>query len=283
MRSLVVAVLVPCLALATPSTPAGEIYSLVRAHVTHVAREASDDRLLLTSDALVALGTSGFQLGNLERSLATTVNDGWNRVSRELGKPTVGFDPAGGFAWFQLPSDARFAHRGEENPVVPYETDERIGGLAVRDGTTWRLAALAYSDVASDKELLTRRTNQVSSVPASAKLEGDAALAKTVLGWFTTGFAPHMASAKVVVASGASPSEFGKGKDAATLVKGWDKRKLAVETLDARTYANGKAAAVRATVVIPSKQGKGGTTLGVLVILVREGDAWRWVSVQYSV
>ena len=276
-------VVVTSFAVATPQATETQVHLLVQSHLALTARMSGNDQLLLTKDALVNVRGLDLSSDTDDFPISDSVLHSLNRITRKLGKLTTGANDATGVGWFQWEYQAHITFESAINSMPDvYDVKERVGGLAVRDGTTWKLAAVQYSDLKSDAALLADKQNRREALPAQAKLTGDATIAKTVAEWYATGFASNAAGSPNIVVSGSSPGEYAKGAATAKLVKGWDKLKLVVDTLEARSYAGGKAAAVRGVVVWPSKKGKGGTLLHVLVVLVHDGTQWKWVSIQYG-
>lgn len=264
--------LIPAVTFAAPS-PSPEVTKLLVANLAALDTAGATDKLGFTKDATIAMFGGELPTDASPFELAHHSTDG--AMKHKPGTPTIGVDEAAGFAWFQLPYDVSV-----EGPP-PYREKERLGRLAVRTPTGWQLAGADYSELVSDAALYSD-PNYIRDVPTDAPaLSGDPAIAKTVAGWFKTGFGPQVAKRPNVIASGTAPGEYRVGDAATKLARAWDKLGLRADSVSVTTYAGGKAAIARVSVVMPHK--KVGLAMDLFIVLVADGTSWKWVSMQFSV
>jgi hypothetical protein len=152
----------------------------------------------------------------------------------------------------------------------------------VSSGGGWRLAAVMYTKPMADGDLIDLAQNKQIAMPAGKpELAGDQAAATAVAGWF-----PKLSQAKttgaVVVASGSAPGEYFDAVGVAKVSKAWDTLGLMASRIDVHTFNAGKLAFVRAETVMPIKKSKFGSPLIMAAIAVQEGEAWHWVSLQFT-
>jgi hypothetical protein len=158
----------------------------------------------------------------------------------------------------------------------------RVSGVAVSADGGWKLAAVMYTHPMADGDLIDAAQNRGVVMPTDPPdIVGDQTVGKAVAGWF-----PNLSQAKttgaVVVASGSAPGEF---FDAATLpkyIKAWDTLGVVASRIDVRMFGNGTLAFVHADTTMPIKKTKFASPLAMAAVAVKEGDAWRWVSLQFA-
>jgi hypothetical protein len=156
----------------------------------------------------------------------------------------------------------------------------RTGGILVKTGKQWQIVAQMYAQLVSDKELLAGTGGKPAS--GAPKLSGNTKLAGVVAGWFSSGFANAAAKSGPIIASGTSSAEMGTGAKATKLAASFDKLKLGATEIDATVLANGAIGWATAKVWMPRKNGKGAVEMRLAVIVVPDGEGWRWVSMQYQ-
>jgi hypothetical protein len=266
---------------------------------------AADDRATVEKAALAALAgipqehdTSAVAKGGVvfifgtttadsDWVLALTTHSGYvGPLHYKPGKLTVAVH--GSVAWWIGPVDAHAdqledtSASGDLTGVSPYDAVERFGGLAVKTDGKWQLVALALSHTMPDKQLLDpKAVNARDAMPDKPKLDGDAALAAAAASWIRGGFASHVASSGTPIAAGTAPSELQIGPGAAKLAASWDKLGLAPENVTATVFPGG-AGFVNAAVRMPRKSGKGAVAMSLAMFVVRDGDAWKWVALQFT-
>ncbi|MGN6106680.1 MAG: hypothetical protein ACTHU0_16355 [Kofleriaceae bacterium] len=285
MRSWLVSgvVVVSSAAFADPKA----VEAVVKTNVTKLAALEDDDQLALAANAIVIThmgnivdlsNETGCTLGAVSNSFYGCLQA---RITHKLGAIAVGVDAAKGVAWFQAPYTILFEGEDPETSKPTRSTESmRTGGIVIRTGKTWEIAAQLYSKLVSDKELLAGTDGKPAA--GAPKLTGDKKLAGLVAGWFATGFALQAAKTGTLIASGTGPSEFKTGAAATKLAASFDKLGLGATEVDAKLLANGTIGWVTATVKLPRKTGKGAVEMKLAVVAVPDGDSWRWVSLQYQ-
>jgi hypothetical protein len=288
LAPLALAALVPALAFASDKTSPVAIEKLLAANVTAIAAVEADDKLGFAKDAFVVLpGDSGTEAATRSFSDRYTGHSHFPKATQthKLRKaPSIALVGDKGVAYFQGIFDATLNQEyGGRMKLV-----DRIGGVAVRDGTTWQLAGVMYTNHAStDDSIIAFATRDVKLPEGEPAIAGDATLGALVREWFKTGFASHAATKGLRIASGTAPNEFQTNAGAIRLAKIWDRLGLAVSSIEIRTLAGGAIAFGKATVVWPKqrnvrKESPFLVPLTLGIVLVPEGDSWRWVSMQYS-
>jgi predicted RecA/RadA family phage recombinase len=277
MRSwLVVALLVHAVAAAPKPkpTPQAAVEELVRAHVVEMPKHKADS---IADKAVVYLDLGQHPTigdGPGERLGDSYYADVQAEITHKVTKLVVQLDDTNAFAWFQVQYDVT-SLSGMDNSKATWP--ERAAGLAAKVGDAWKITAIAYTQLVSDHDLVTREPRfHMSDMPkGDPTVKGDAALAKTVAGWLKTGFAGH--AAKATIASGSSPGELQSGAGVDKLVKSWDKLGLVPRTIEAAKV--GSYAFVQAEVAMPIKNSKKTAPLFLYVVLDPDG---KWVSLQYG-
>jgi hypothetical protein len=288
LAPLAVAALVPALALAASKTSPAVIEHLLTVNVTAIAAVEADDKLGFAKDAFVVLpGDTGKDAATRSFSDRYTGHSHFPKASQthKLRKPSISIDDDKGIAYFQGSFDATLNQEiGGIMKVV-----DRIGGVAVRDGTTWQLAGVMYTaHTTKDDSIIMFATRDVTMPDGEPTIAGDAKLGALVRGWFKSGFASHAATKGLRIASGTAPNEFQTNAGAIKLAKVWDRLGLAVTSIEVRTLAGGAIAFGEAKVVWPKHRARPfeddatlvPLTLGI--VLIPDGDSWRWVSMQYA-
>lgn len=128
------------------------------------------------------------------------------KITRKLDPHgvTAIVDDVAGAAWFVAP----YALDIVDTPMDVQEVHarERVAGLALRTGDTWRLAGLLYARTMPDKELIdpANLSTAADAIPTTVEIAGDAAVGREVRGWFATGLAKAAAPDVALLASGTS-------------------------------------------------------------------------------
>ena len=266
---------------------------------------AADDRTTLEKTALGALAaipqgdtTSvakggvvfvfGTTTADSDWMLALTTHSGYvGPLHYKPGKPSVSIDKS--IAWFLVPVDAHAdppqdtSASGDMTGVSAYDAVERYGGLAVKTDGHWQLVALALTHTMPDKQLLDPKSFNARAAMPSGKpaVDGDAALAGAAATWIHGGLARQAAAVDAPIAAGTAPSELQIGAGAAKLAASWDKLGLVAENVTA-TVLPGGTGFVRASVRMPRKTGKGAVAMSLAMFVVKSGDTWKWVSLQFT-
>jgi len=260
------------------------IEKAVKTNLTELAKMSDDDKLAFTKDAIVIQergtvvdfkeGRDGCVSGALANAFYGCVQAD---IKHAPGAVTSG--TAGELGWFQAPFVQTMSGEDPDGNPVKSKTTYRIGGVIVKDGKDWKIAAAMYVATLSDKELFKK---YLSDLPkGEPTLSGDKKLAGVVAGWFKTGFAPNAAKTGTLIASGTSPTEYKTAAAATKLATSWDKLKIVPAAIEAKLLAGGKIAWVVAEVTLPRKGGKG-VSMRLVAIVVPDGDGWRWVSLMYQ-
>lgn len=249
--------------------------SVAAADTRKIVQRSVDDHISKSSDGIAPkpkiLIRGTWSTGDVVRDLYSIEGDSQSIIEAKLGKLDITVDEARGFAWFH--GIATFTQMGEG--AMSADTVTRINGIATKDAK-WKIVAIGYSEGIDDKDMLDSAKKHKLSPPTSTVYDGDAAIAKTVAGWFSTGLAAQAGKGNVI-ANGTAASERGTGPAALKLAATWDKLKLGVYKVTATSY--GDVAFIRAAVAWPNK----GTNVPMAVsgVIVKEGAAWKWVSLNF--
>jgi hypothetical protein len=184
--------------------------------------------------------------------------------------PTISVDDAAGIAWFS------FAAEVYSNDKRVHTVAHRISGVAVRDGTTWKLAAYMIANLVPDRDVYAAAT---LANPGKVTAIGDLKAAAIVVDWFSAGLAVHGPTTAPALVSGSAPAEHGAGATAARLVKAWDRLKLVVDEIEARGVGN--LDVVAGQVYLPYKD-KFARLAFALFLAPAKAGGWTWVAIQFS-
>ncbi len=199
-------------------------------------------------------------------------------VAQDLKSLTVVPQPASVSAYFIGDIDATWYPPGDDKPLQ--HTPVRVHGIAKQVDKAWKLVAIEYARTLPDKELFA--LGDPTLKPQTASHSGSP-VADIVAAWFE-GDKPvpiehDRATIAAVVARGTAPGEVASGAVAADkLVKQWDTLHMFHGWITANQYAD--SCFVTAEVGLPRKGGA--VPMQLSAIFVREGDAWRWVSLQFA-
>jgi hypothetical protein len=289
----------PLAARADSGVPAAsEIQLMVAMNVGALASGGADSQLGLVDEFAPVLVPRGVEVSAVtgEGSIADSYHPGHaENIKHSLGRPTINVDEASGLGYFQIPFDVTYT----AGKAGKRREHHRIGGIATKTNTGWRFAALMYSQrLEADSALIaaaeraakarpkskakTSKTPAPPAPPPAPELAGDTQLAGIVAGWFQTGFAAAAATSGTrILASGSSPRELGIDADALALARGWDKIGLRPQSI-AVTMIGKRAAFAQVRCVWLAKKGKVEVPLALGIVMLPDGDSWRWVSLQYS-
>lgn len=260
------------------------IEKAVKTNLLEIANMSDDDKLAITKDAVIITergsivdlkeGRDGCVTGAVANAFYGCQQVGIKHVPGAVTSGTLG-----DLGWFQVPYVQNINGEDPDGNPVKSKARYRAGGIVIKDGKDWKIAAALYVPMMSDKDLF--KTLVLDMPKGEPKLTGDTKLAAVVAGWFKTGFAPNAAKAGTLLASGTSPAEYKTAAAATKLAATWDKLKIAPYQLDAKLLAGGKVGWVVADVKLPRK-GKGAVGMKLVVIVIPDGDGWRWVSMMYQ-
>jgi hypothetical protein len=178
-------------------------------------------------------------------------------------------------AWFHYAVVIKYVEFGPETPMT---ATFRVSGVAV-DDHGWKLAAIVWSRVIPDKDLLARAQTGRSRPKQAPR--PDAVEARAVAHWFDGGaIAKDRATAGPTVASGTAPDELAAGAAAGKLATSWDALKMWAFDLESKRW--GSVAFVAAKVALPTKKRDAAVVMDLGAVLVEDNGAWRWVSVAFA-
>jgi hypothetical protein len=281
MRHFLVAALLLVAAPAAADPKA--ITAAVKTNLTELGKLSDDDKLALANDPVV-ITERGTTVNMTERDgcvSGAVANSMYGCLQVDIkhlpGTVSAGSD--GDVGWFQAPFTAVMTGDDPDGNAINSKAAKRIGGIAIKEGKTWKLAAVQYVETIPDKVLFKRIERDLPK--GDPKLTGDQKLASTVAGWFKSGFAGNASTKTPLVASGTAPAEYKTGAAATKLATTWDKLKIVPASIDAKVLANGKIGWVTADVRLPRKSGKS-VAMRVAIVVIPDGDGWRWVSIMYQ-
>jgi hypothetical protein len=195
---------------------------------------------------------------------------------------TLVVDAKNRVGWFNSPIDVDTI---DQQTMEREGITMRVSGIVVKEkAKLWKIAAVMITEPWSDKRLIERQRllrHALGSGPPA--LSGDQTLAAEFAAWFPQELAANASTSTKRVASGTAPNEAASGAKTAKLLATWSKLALVVRSVDARVFGNGTTAFIRAELDWPQKKTP---TLAVPLVLgaivVKEGEAWRWVSLQFA-
>jgi hypothetical protein len=198
------------------------------------------------------------------------------KVAHKVDSLHVVVDVAKKLAWFHGAFTATFVVDKQK-----IKRPMRISGIAADEGepSGWKIQALMYARTMPDRELA---THVMEATRGAAKTSGDAAIAKLVSAWFGDGgsIANDRSKNVAVEVNGTGAAEIGNGAFALRLVKLWESAKLWATSVEATPFANNEIAFVRADVMLPVDKQAAKLVLGV--VMVKENNVWRWVTLSFS-
>ena len=194
------------------------------------------------------------------------------KVTHKVETLHVVVDAAKGMAWFHGAIVATFTV-DKKKVTQPM----RISGIAA-DEDGWKIHALMYARTMPDREL---QALAVEATRGKPKATGESTATNLVAKWFDGGAMSDDRSKNVAVeVNGTGAVEIGSGAFAVKLVKAWENLKLWATAVEATLFANNELAFVRADVMMPVDKQAVKLVLGV--ILAKENNAWRWVSLSLT-
>jgi len=269
---------------------------LVRAHVDALDETVSVFKKTVAGDAELWTDTrrdlpEDVMCGNAPCEEAVAMFDTLSlRITKTaFTKPTIAVDDANGMAWFHVGVElldvkaTGFASDGARG--ARGKTTLRLNGIAQKQGEGWKIVAAKYSFALPDAALgKHKREVPKRAMNVVAAKGGDTDVARTIAGWVPGGLAANVTASETLAVNGTSKAEYASNRKAIDrLLKNWDKLKLTVTDVSARTFGkwgNGKLAWVNLVVSYPLK--KGHTQFTLSVIAVPEGKGWRWVSLNFA-
>lgn len=259
------------------------VEKVVKSHLVELGKLSDDDKLSLAKDAIV-INERGSQVDLSERDgcvSGAVANSFYGCVQADIthtpGKLTVGSD--GTIAWFQGPFTVTMNGEDPDGNAIKSKETHRVAGVAIKDGKAWKIAAIIYVAPIPDKALFKSREQDIAT---TVKLDGDKKLGAAVSTWFQNGFAAAAAAKSPLIASGTAPAELKTAAAATKLVQTWDKLKIRASQIDSKLLAGGKVGWVTAETLLPKKNSKKAIPMKVAIIVVPDGDGWRWLSIAYQ-
>jgi len=252
-----------------------DVEKLVQSNLKAVAADKLDafDRTLAAARVLVLPNGKASVDGKLA---ADFYGSKAKKVAHKVDSLHVVVDAAKKLAWFHGAYTATFIV-DKKKVALPM----RISGVAIDEGEPlgWKIHALMYARTMPDKDLA---THVVEATRGTATTAGDAPVAKLVAAWFAEGGSISNDRSKnvAVEVNGTGAQEIGNGAFAVRLVKLWESSKLWATATEATVFANSEIAFVRADVMLPVDKQAAKLVLGV--VLVKENNVWRWVSMSFS-
>jgi len=279
MRTWGVLVLMAALAGSAGADASADVRALLSKYV-HALAEMNPEAAnkLQTSDAVV-VSVEGGSGSDAETYRAIYGADA-GEAKMQLVEAKLAVDKK--VAWFHCVVNTSWVMElmNENGPNTRRDSGQlRISGIAV-DDHGWKIAAVMVADVVPDKGLY-KVLDHDATRPAALDGQADSAGA-AVARWLYEGtLADHRTKGALVVANGTAPGERGESTAAANLAKGWDKLKMWGKPITSKTFGGGAYAIVFDQVFLPVK-GKGTARLVLGAVLAKEGDDWRWVSLNFS-
>jgi hypothetical protein len=254
-----------------------EIDKLVRASLKAAAADKLDDFEKTTAAARVLVVPSGKRA--LDGKLVSELyGANVKKVAHKVDALHIVGDADKKVAWFHGAFTATFVV-DKKPQTVPM----RISGIAADEGEPlgWKIQALMIARTLPDKELAARTIEAARSAP---KTTGESTATKLVAAWFADGgsIAKDRSKNVAVEVNGIGAAEIGTGAFALKLVQLWEAAKLWATEVEATPFANNEIAFVRADVMLPQVNDTRAAKLVLGVVLVKENNTWRWVTMSFS-
>jgi hypothetical protein len=256
--------------LATGIASAGDaatVQKLVKANIAAIANDDDEAFQKTLADVVQQVLPPGQgEMDTLaERFYGRRVMD----VKHTVGKMVVTVDAKAGTAWFYTTVVAKYRIEYDPKPGPWKKENLRVAGLAVKSAkNAWRLAAISYATVFDALLAPDAKAKRPTLVIDGAGAE--------LADWITKGTLAAN-GATTIAAIHAEDGSIGTGTKAAlSLAATWDAKPLVVGKLSGKDW--GTMAFVSGSVLRPDAKG-GGTPLTLAALVVREGEAWRWVYV----
>ncbi len=257
----------------------------MKSHIVELGKLSDDDALSLTKDAIV-INERGSQVDLSEHDgcvSGAVANSFYGCVQADIkhvpGKLTIGSD--GDIGWFQGPFTVAITGDDPDGNAIKTKETHRVAGVAIKDGSTWKIAAIMYVAPIPDSQLFKARER---AVPTSANVAGQKKIAAVLTGWFPGKFAGFASKKTPLIASGTSQAEFKTAAAATKLVQSWDKLQIQASSIDVKVLPNNAYAWVTAETKLPFKKDKTKAVAMKMVMLIHDdGDGvWRWISIAYQ-
>ena len=276
MRMWGVLALLAALAGSAGADASAEVRALLGKYVSALAEDNPERASKLQTDDAVVVSVEG-GAGTSPETYRQIFGADAGEGKLQLADAKVVADASKHVAWFHGAITASYVMElmNEHGPNRTRDTAQlRISGIAV-DDHGWKIAAVMLADAVPDKGLYSVLDHE-STRPAALDGQADSAGA-AVARWLYEGtLAEHRG--KVAIANGTAPAERGDG---VALAKAWDKLKMWSKPITSRTFGGGAYAIVFAQVFLPVK-GQGTARMVLGAVLAKEGDDWRWVSLNFS-
>lgn len=251
-----------------------DVDTLVRASIKAAAADKLADFEKTTAAARVLVLPNGKT--SLDGKLVTELyGANAKKVAHKIDALHVVGDLDKKLAWFHGSFTATFVVDKK-----PQTLPMRVSGIAVDEGEPlgWKIQALMIARTMPDKELA---THAIEAARAPAKITGEGTVTKLVAGWFDGGSIAKDRSKNVAVeVNGTGAAELGNGAFALKLVQLWEAAKMWATEVEATSFANNEIAFVRVNVMLPVDKLAAKLVLGV--VLVKENNTWRWVTMSFS-
>lgn len=274
MRGWIVTVLLAH-ATSVAAKPADDVKKLVDDQLDRIAHHKDDDFYAACIDDMVVMLPDGSQLSQNQKIELFDV--GWNLdMGTDKG---LAITVENTHAWFHGPASAtRWIDGGKSSQDIPL----RVNGIAIKDGKSWKIAALAIAKTITDKELFKlAKTKGMKHHTGKPKLSGVEAISKVVAKWFPGGLAKDQATG-VSHAAGTAPTETGTGAAALKLAKAWDTLKIAAMSVQAATFDDDKVGFVIIHVTLPVPGSTLAAPMSLAAVIVRDGSSWKWRSLSFA-
>jgi len=191
-------------------------------------------------------------------------------------------------AWFETVAAANTLDQAgdsctSDKPCAAIKFKMHISGLALDEGG-WKLAVIVLSMTVSDYELGQRAKQpgfESAPMPTQVATSGDSSLAAAVQDWIAGAKLGKTSASGTVYALGTAPDEIATAGAAAKLAAKWDKLKLAPNRIEAKALGGGAFGFAYAEVMWPVKPDMV-FRLRFGTIAVREGNDWRWLTLDFS-
>lgn len=192
-------------------------------------------------------------------------------------------------AWFETTANASTLDQSgdgctaDHKACTPTKFKMHVSGIALDEGG-WKLAVIVLSMTLSDFELGQRAKQpgfESAPMPTQVATSGDSSLAAAVQDWIAGAKLGKTSASGTVYALGTAPDEIAIAGAAAKLAAKWDKLKLAPNRIEAKALAGGAFGFAYAEVMWPVKPDMV-FRLRFGTIAVRDGNEWRWLTLDFS-
>jgi hypothetical protein len=169
--------------------------------------------------------------------------------------------------------------------VVDKKAATHVAGLStLQPDHTWKLEAVSFVVGETDAHKIDAWKKPLYAgwgMPTEKELlsSGDESLNSAIVGWIRKTALAKAAGPGTVFAAGTAPAELGAGKDALALAAKWDKLKLGIGQVRSRILPSGYGVAFVDTRWKYKTEVVG---LDLMVVAVKDGDTWKWVSLSFD-